>query len=78
MRPISLPLALILAGLCGAQDLTDETFARWQSYLAPKAGEEEWRDIPWLPTFAEAVEASRSEGKPILLWAMNGHPLGCT
>lgn len=34
--------------------------------------------IPWRTTFAAgALEADQTD-KPILLWAMNGHPLGCT
>lgn len=50
----------------------------WAEYIRPKAEEIRWQEIPWRSTFYEAVrEAHRSE-KPILFWAMNGHPLACT
>ena len=37
-----------------------------------------WKEIPWRPNFGEAIKDARKEDKPILLWAMNGHPCGMT
>ena len=37
-----------------------------------------YRDVGWLPVFWTAVLQAQREEKPILLWAMNGHPLACT
>ena len=39
-----------------------------------------WLDerIGWRNEFWPAVEEARRLGRPILLWTMNGHPLGCT
>jgi hypothetical protein len=34
--------------------------------------------VPWLASFAEGVRAADAARKPLLLWIMNGHPLGCT
>jgi hypothetical protein len=34
--------------------------------------------VHWLPTFWDGVIAAQKQEKPILLWAMNGHPLACT
>ncbi len=59
------------------QALDDSTFAEWREYLTPTEPEMCWRTIPWRETFQQAVRDSQIEGKPILLWAMNGHPLGC-
>ena len=34
--------------------------------------------IPWKISLREAQRAAVSEKKPIFIWAMDGHPLGCT
>ncbi len=58
--------------------LNDDTYARWKEYILPTPEELEWHAIPWRPSFWSAViDAQRAE-KPVLLWAMNGHPLACT
>ena len=50
----------------------------WRAHLRPSAEELAWREIPWVATFTDGVLAADAEGKPLLFWAMNGHPLGCT
>lgn len=50
----------------------------WSEHLRPSAEELAWREIPWLSTFTAGVLAADEEVKPLLFWAMNGHPLGCT
>lgn len=57
---------------------TAETFAAWRAHLAPRGDEEAWRRIPWIPRLSDGVRAAEAAGKPLLLWVMNGHPLGCT
>ncbi len=37
-----------------------------------------WRTIPWKISLLDAQRASLSQKKPIFIWAMDGHPLGCT
>jgi len=37
-----------------------------------------WRTIPWKTSVLDAQAAAAREGKPIFIWAMDGHPLGCT
>ncbi len=37
-----------------------------------------WRTIPWKTSVLDAQTAAAREGKPIFIWAMDGHPLGCT
>ena len=39
---------------------------------------ETWRLIPWQISVLKAQQMAASEGKPIFIWAMDGHPLGCT
>ncbi len=58
--------------------LDDSTFdGHWQ-HVVPTAAELEWRRIPWLAQLADGVVAAQQSDRPILLWAMNGHPLACT
>jgi hypothetical protein len=58
--------------------LNDKTFAQWRDRIRPKSEELSFETVDWLPTFWEGVIAAQREDKPILLWAMNGHPLACT
>jgi hypothetical protein len=56
-------------------ELSDRTFAQWRDRLRPESC---LATVDWLPTLWDGVIAGQKEDKPILLWAMNGHPLGCT
>jgi len=66
------------AALGQQHELTDGTFGRWKQYLQPTAQEQRWQEISWHAVFWEGVRRARAQDKPILLWVMNGHPLGCT
>lgn len=59
-------------------ELTDKTFAAWRDRIRPKPADVCYREVDWLPTFWDGVMAAQKADKPILLWAMNGHPLACT
>lgn len=61
-----------------AADLNDTTFTQWRDRIRPKAEERSFETVAWLPTFWEGVIAGQKEDKPILLFAMNGHPLART
>ena len=51
---------------------------RWKQHVHPSEDELAFEAIEWIPSFAEGVRRSESERRPLLFWAMNGHPLGCT
>jgi hypothetical protein len=53
-------------------------FDKLHALIKPAPGEDRWADIPWLTSLGEARKRAAAEGKPILLWEMDGHPLGCT
>jgi hypothetical protein len=59
-------------------ELNDATFAKWRDRIRPKTEEKCFETVHWLPTFWDGVIAAQKQDKPILLWAMNGHPLACT
>ena len=61
-----------------AQDLTAEACAQVRETVLPSETEEQWRAIPWRDTLGGAVLEADEQERPVLLWAMNGHPLGCT
>jgi hypothetical protein len=67
-----------LAGPIPAQDLTDDTFDRWASYVRPAPAECSWQEIQWLENLGKGLATGVEQRKPVLLWAMNGHPQGCT
>ncbi|MHC4470334.1 MAG: hypothetical protein ACYTDY_10545 [Planctomycetota bacterium] len=46
--------------------------------IRPSPAELAFARIRWRPTLGSAVEEARERGRPVLLWTMNGHPLGCT
>jgi hypothetical protein len=59
-------------------DLTDVNYTVWRDHILPDPSELEWEQIPWLTTFKDGILAANAARKPLLLWTMNGHPLGCT
>ena len=51
---------------------------RWRDHVRPSTDELAFEEIDWLPSLAEGLVRANAEARPLLLWAMNGHPLGCT
>jgi hypothetical protein len=45
--------------------------------IIPKAEEKAWQEIDWKVDLWEARQKAAKTGKPIYLWEMDGHPLGC-
>ena len=73
-----LSVFLLLAGVVGAQELTGENFETWRDTILPKPGELKWQAVRWRASFWDGVVEAQKKEMPILLWAMNGHPLACT
>jgi hypothetical protein len=61
-----------------AEPLQPDQFNRTHALIKPAADEEKWNEVPWLSSLWDARKRAAAEGKPILLWEMDGHPLGCT
>ena len=57
---------------------TDSQMAALHRLIPPQPGEDAWEQIPWRSSLGVARAAAAVAGKPILLWEMDGHPLGCT
>ncbi|MBL67403.1 MAG: hypothetical protein CMO74_02955 [Verrucomicrobiales bacterium] len=60
------------------KELSDANYAKWRDHVLPKNWELSYRRIPWQTSFWDAVIEAQAKDKPILFWAMNGHPLGNT
>ena len=45
--------------------------------ILPSKDESAWQKIEWKTDLWEARKVAAKEGKPIYLWEMDGHPLGC-
>lgn len=67
-------LTLLISAVHG--ELTPETFSSLHEQLQPV--EEAWTTIPWQVSLVPAQQLAVEEGKPLFVWAMDGHPLGCT
>jgi hypothetical protein len=72
-----------LAGLtfvgatAAAEPVTPEEFQQLMAAIKPLSGEDKWAEIPWRSSLWQARKQAAAEGKPLLLWEMDGHPLGC-
>jgi hypothetical protein len=60
-----------------APPLTDDDVAKLRKVIRPGVGEDPFDTIPWQTNLWEARVKAAAEGKPVLLWEMDGHPLGC-
>jgi hypothetical protein len=64
--------------LAVAPDLNDDTFESLCDAICQREEELAFLKIGWHESFYSAVNEARETNRPVLLWAMNGHPLGCT
>ena len=59
-----------------ARQLDEDEFQKLHQELYQK--DEAWQSIPWKSSLLEAQQLAAEEEKPLFIWAMDGHPLGCT
>ena len=48
------------------------------AHVVPGEEELRWRSLPWRPSLSAGMRDGARLDRPVLLWAMNGHPLGST
>ena len=75
---LSIVTVLLLCPVGFSSELTDDTLEDLRSTILPNRTECRWQSIEWRATFWDAVVEANRADRPILLWAMNGHPLACT
>ena len=59
-------------------ELNAKTMLAFLDYVRPRPEELRWQAVPWRAAFWDAVVEAADTDKPVLLWTMNGNPLGCT
>ena len=82
---LAIPLAIAPSAATPAQPspttevapLARPEFERLHRELVP-ASPRTWEKVGWRVDLLSAREEARKSKRPIFLWAMNGHPLGCT
>lgn len=74
----ALLLTPLLFCAISAEDLSEKNYKQIRDSILPKPEEVEWRAIGWRTTLWDGVIDAQKEDKPVLLYAMNGHPFGCT
>ena len=68
---------LMVLALAATAPLTESALPALRDAVRPTDAERAYEQIPWLPTVLDGVRVAREQDKPLLLLAMNGHPLGC-
>jgi len=70
--------ALFVVGAAGAAEPIEAgQFGKLHAVIKPQAEELKWTAIRWLSDLWQARKLAAEQGKPILLWEMDGHPLAC-
>ena len=75
-RLLAVVTVLLIIQSVPADELTSENWRELHANLQP--GDEPWRTIPWKIALLDAQKTAAEEKKPLFIWAMDGHPLGCT
>lgn len=80
MRPMNKLLLLFAAAPLATSpgEITPAQFEEVFDLCRPPAQESAWLQVGWEIDLWKARERAAREGKPIFLWEMDGHPLGCT
>ena len=60
------------------KEARNKSYQKWRDFIVPTEKDLAWTRIPWRTSFQQGLIESIEKQKPMLLWAMNGHPLGCT
>ena len=77
MRLACVLLVSIAPFAAAAEPINPKDFGKIHALIRPGAADEKWNEVPWMSSLWEARKKAAAEGKPILLWEMDGHPLGC-
>ncbi len=71
-------ILVVITGLVASAESLPVPAEALHRVIIPSSDEVAWQEIPWTIDLLEARRTAAREGKPIFLWQMDGHPLGCT
>ena len=52
--------------------------AKLRDLVLPNPSEASYRKIPWRTSVLQGIVDAQKNDKPVMIYLMNGHPLGCT
>ncbi|MED5461655.1 MAG: hypothetical protein VYC03_03480 [Pseudomonadota bacterium] len=52
--------------------------AKFRELVVPNPSEASYRKIPWRTSILQGIVEAQKHDKPVMIYLMNGHPLGCT
>ena len=68
-------LSALESRLVAQEELNEERFKALMESIVPA---ENLSPIEWQPDLLEAQKMALEQKKPMFIWSMDGHPLGCT
>ena len=70
-------LAILVASASAQEHSLDDR--RFESLRLELTADDDaqWRTIPWRIDLLAAQREAAAQQKPLFVWAMDGHPLGC-
>lgn len=71
-------ILLLVPPAASGEALKPEAFKSLHALILPHPDEQAWTQTPWLSDLWEARKVASERGRPVFLWEMDGHPLGCT
>ena len=69
--------ALLLLGLAPGDEIKIQEIESLKKLIKPRAGETKWEEIPWRVDLWDARKEAARTGKQLMLWEMDGNPMGC-
>ena len=77
---VALAFVVTMVGPAIAQlpSLDQTTIDQYQTAIEPTDDEVAFLKIDWKSQLSKAVAVAHASEKPLLIYVMNGHPLGCT
>ena len=59
-------------------ELDFKSIAEYRAAIEPTESESAFLNIGWYSQLHQAVKQAHRTEKPLMIYVMNGHPLGCT
>jgi hypothetical protein len=75
--PAAMLLLLALSSAASGDDPKLQDLDALKTLIKPRAQEMRWEEIPWRVDLWEARKQAAEAGKPLMLWEMDGNPMGC-